>query len=93
MTAQAYNDDANAEITFSTDYNDVLLYEIDEETIGVAVDEDGDGVYETTIAQSDADDTAYGDLNTDNKVDLRDIIVLNKYLANMIQLSDTQIKF
>lgn len=50
------------------------------------------GVYETTIAQSDADDTAYGDLNTDNKVDLRDIIVLNKYLANMIQLSDTQME-
>ena len=92
VTAQAYNDDANAEITFSTDYTDVLLYEIDEETIGVAVDEDGDGVYETTIAQSDADDTAYGDLNTDNKVDLRDIIVLNKYLANMIQLSDTQME-
>ena len=93
VTAQAYNDNATAKVTFSTDYTDVLLYEIDEETIGVAVDTDGDGTYETTIAKSDdtAEDTvAYGDVNTDNVVDLRDTIVLNKYLANIIQFSDVQ---
>ena len=93
VTAQAYNDDTTVEITFSTDYTDVLLYGIDEETIVVAVDTDGDGTYETTIAKSDdtAEDTvAYGDVNTDNVVDLRDTIVLNKYLANIIQFSDVQ---
>ena len=93
VTAQAYNDNATAEVTFSTDYTDVLLYEIDEETIGVAVDTDGDGTYETTIAKSDStseDTVAYGDVNTDNVVDLRDTIVLNKYLANIIQFSDVQ---
>ena len=93
VTAQAYNDNATAKVTFSTDYTDVLLYEIDEETIGVAVDTDGDGTYETTIAKSDdtAEKTvAYGDINTDNVVDLRDTIVLNKYLANIIQFSDVQ---
>ena len=93
VTAQAYNDDATAKVTFSTDYTDVLLYEIDEETIGVAVDTDGDGMYETTIAKSDdteEDTVAYGDVNTDNVVDLRDAIALNKYLANIIQFSDVQ---
>ena len=93
VTAQAYNDDATAKVTFSTDYTDVLLYEIDEETIGVAVDTDGDGTYETTIAKSDStseNTVAYGDVNTDNVVDLRDTIVLNKYLANIIQFSDVQ---
>ena len=93
VTAQAYNDDATAKVTFSTDYTDVLLYEIDEETIGVAVDTDGDGMYETTIAKSDdteEDTIAYGDVNTDNVVDLRDTIALNKYLANIIQFSDVQ---
>ena len=93
VTAQAYNDDATAKVTFSTDYTDVLLYEINEETIGVAVDTNGDGTYETTIAKSDdtSEDTiAYGDINTDNVVDLRDTIVLNKYLANIIQFSDVQ---
>ena len=45
-----------------------------------------------TIAKSDDDfDTvAYGDINTDNAVDLRDAIILNKYLANVIQFSDVQ---
>ena len=93
VTAQAYNDNATAKVTFSTDYTDVLLYEIDEETIGVAVDTNGDGTYETTIAKSDntsEDTVAYGDVNTDNVVDLRDTIVLNKYLANIIQFSDVQ---
>ena len=93
VTAQAYNDDTTAEITFSTDYTDVLLYEIDEKTIGVAVDTDGDGTYETTIAKSDntsEDTVAYGDVNIDNVVDLRDAIILNKYLANVIQFSDVQ---
>ena len=93
VTAQAYNDNATAKVTFSTDYTDVLLYEIDEETIGVAVDTNGDGTYETTIAKSDntsEDTVAYGDVNTDNVVDLRDTIALNKYLANIIQFSDVQ---
>ena len=93
VTAQAYNDNATAKVTFSTDYTDVLLYEINEETIGVAVDTDGDGTYETTIAKSDdtsEETVAYGDVNTDNVVDLRDTIVLNKYLANIIQFSDVQ---
>ena len=93
VTAQAYNDNATAKVTFSTDYTDVLLYEINEETIGVAVDTDGDGTYETTIAKSDdtsEETVAYGDVNTDNVVDLRDTIALNKYLANIIQFSDVQ---
>lgn len=64
VTAQAYNDNATSEVTFSTDYTDVLLYEIDEETIGVAVDTNGDGTYETAIAKSDDLDTvAYGNVN------------------------------
>ena len=41
----------------------------------------------TTISE---DTVAYGDVNTDNVVDLRDTIVLNKYLANIIQFSDVQ---
>ena len=41
----------------------------------------------TTISE---DTIAYGDVNTDNVVDLRDTIALNKYLANIIQFSDVQ---
>lgn len=38
-----------AETIFSTNYDDVFIYEIDKNTIGVAVDTDNNGSYETTI--------------------------------------------
>ena len=84
VTAQAYNDDATAKVTFSTDYTDVLLYEINEETIGVAVDTNGDGTYETTIAKSDdtSEDTImYGDVNGNNLVEVSDAVEVLKYYA------------
>ena len=93
VSASAYNDDSTAEVTFTTDYTDVLLYEIDEKTIGVAVDTDGDGTYETTIAQSSSEESeivTYGDVNMNGVVDLTDVITINKHLANIVQLSDAQ---
>lgn len=91
--ASAHNDNFTAEVTFTTDYTDVLLYEIDEKTIGVAVDTDGDGTYETTIAQSSSEESeivTYGDVNMNGVVDLTDVITINKHLANIIQLSSAQ---
>ena len=44
----------------------------------------------TTTTTISEETVAYGDVNTDNIVDLRDTIVLNKYLANIIQFSDVQ---
>lgn len=38
-----------ADTVFSTNYNEVFIYEIDKNTIGVAVDTDNNGSYETTI--------------------------------------------
>lgn len=92
VSASAYNDDFTADVTFSTDYTDVLLYEIDEETIGVAVDIDGNGTYETTIAQSseETEEIMYGDINLDGIVNLADSIIMNKYLAKIVQFSDFQ---
>ena len=44
--------------TFSTDYPSVKFMAVDSDTLGVYVDKDGDGVYETLIADSDG--TEYG---------------------------------
>lgn len=38
-----------ADVTFSTNYDDVFIYEIDKNTIGVKVDTDKNGTYETQI--------------------------------------------
>lgn len=49
VSANAFNDDAKANVTFSTDYPKVFLYEKDENTIGVAVDTDNNGSFETEV--------------------------------------------
>ena len=50
-------------------------------------------VSETTTTTTDADtDTNYGDVNLDGKVDLMDVIMMNKYLAGQITLSEQATK-
>lgn len=53
VRVEAYNRTESSEVSFTTKYRSVLLYEIDVNTIGVAVDADGNGTYETTIARTE----------------------------------------
>ncbi len=68
ITALAKNDNAEASLTFSTDAESVLLYEVNETTLAAAIDTDGDGTFETTIAQSQY----LGDVNLDGSADATD---------------------
>ena len=38
------------------------------------------------------DNVTIGDVNMDGDVNLKDIILLNKYIAKMVTLNDTQLK-
>lgn len=49
ITLNATGKDAAASATFSTDYPSVYIYEINEHTIGVKVDSDGDKTYDEDI--------------------------------------------
>ena len=49
VTVKAYNAENDAELTFSTGYDKALLYEVNETTIGVRVDADGDGSFEKDL--------------------------------------------
>ena len=71
-------DEREATLFFSTQYKEVLIYEIDRNTIGVAVDTDGNGTYETTIARSGLAHS--GDLNMDGSVTIVDVVFANKVL-------------
>jgi hypothetical protein len=49
VTVNAHNDDVSVDVTFSTEYPKVFLFEKDEHTIGIAVDTDNNGSFETEL--------------------------------------------
>ena len=96
-----------AETVFTTMYDSALIYEIDQNTIGVAIDADGNGTYETTIVPepeqrpSDTDtgtDTdpdkptvKKGDVNKDGKVTAKDSMLIQRYAIHLAKLDDDQL--
>lgn len=89
---KAEKGDVEAVKTFSTTYNSVFIYEIDENTIGIKVDVDGDGTYETEL--SDVQSTyQIGDVNLDGVVDINDVTAIQYHLAELEPLKDNQLAF
>ena len=78
VSATAYNDDVTAKVTFSTEYPKVFLYEKDEHTIGIAVDTDDNGSYETEI---EAVTLELGDINNDGHINAVDASTVLSYYA------------
>ena len=84
ISVEAYNKDVSANLTFSTTYPEVLLYEKDINTIGVAVDKDKNGTFETTLSFN-GDEIAVtlsGDANCDSVVDMSDVVLVMQALSN-----------
>lgn len=63
-----HNTIASDVLRFSTSYDSVCLYQIDEHTIGAMVDADGDGTYETPLVS----ETALGDVDGNGTADASD---------------------
>lgn len=84
ISVEAYNKDISANLTFSTTYPEVLLYEKDINTIGVAVDKDKNGTFETTLSFNGDEiaATLSGDANCDNVVDMSDVVLVMQALSN-----------
>ena len=86
---KAEKGDVEAVKTFSTTYNSVFIDEIDENTIGIKVDVDGDGTYETEL--SDVQNTyQIGDVNFDGEISIDDVTQIQLYLAELSDFSDEQ---
>ena len=64
--------DADAERTFSTNYDSVRIYEIDEKTVGIAADTDGNGTYETVLEPEAEPEYLRGDADGDGAVTNKD---------------------
>ena len=81
VKVQANNRNYAAEVTFSTkDHSNVLVHEIDAYTIGISADNDGNGTYETLIAQSD--NGVEGDINNDGKFNIADLVSFQQWLLS-----------
>ena len=86
VVIRAGNDNCSPTVKFSSDYTKVLIYEIDENTIGLKVDTDNNGTYETEL-----NTTMIGDVNGDGNVTVLDATMLQKYLAGLASFSDEQL--
>lgn len=81
----ASNRDQKACLGFATDLESAFIYEIDETTIGIKVDTDNDGIYETKFSPS-----YLGDVNNDMQVSVLDVVILQRYLLSVGSLSSRQ---
>ena len=86
VVIRAGNDNCSPTVKFSSDYTKVLIYEIDENTIGLKVDTDNNGTYETELKT-----TMIGDVNGDSTVTVLDATMLQKYLAGLASFSNEQL--
>ena len=81
VTVAASNSTHSAAVSFSAETPcDVLIYEIDADTIGVKADTDGDGIFETPL---DTQQTSLldGDTNCDGRRSVADAVLLAKTVA------------
>lgn len=79
------NRDVTASIGLVTDCESLFVYEIDETTIGIKLDTDNDGIYET-----DFQPDYIGDGNQNGSINLVDVVLLQKYLLNIVTIDRKQ---
>ena len=84
----ANNRENVASASFSTNYNSVYIYEIDENTIGLKVDTDGNGTYETELP---TDTFQIGDTNLDGKINIRDVTSIQRHLVELEKFNEEQL--
>ncbi len=82
ITLKAESNNAKPSCKFSTDKKEVYIYEIDENTIGVSIDSDGNGTFETAVKTADANNIVYGDANCDGKTSVADAVAILQYIGN-----------
>jgi hypothetical protein len=80
VTVKAASDNAKPAVSFSTDSEEVYIYEIDENTIGVSIDADKNGSYETNLETRSITSYALGDPTGDGMINASDAsFVLAEY--------------
>ncbi len=84
---KANNKTMAATASFSTNYDSVFIYEINENTIGVKVDTDDNGTYETELEVENGSTFSTGDANMDGDINIKDATAIQKHIAMLEILS------
>ena len=79
------NRTVKANLGVIVDYDSVYIYEIDETHIGIKLDTDNNGTYET-----DFNPQYVGDANQDGTISITDIVLFQKYLLNITNIDKKQ---
>ena len=82
VTIKAENNDVEVSRTFSAGFNSVFIYEIDENTIGLKVDADKNGTYETLLP-SGSDSYYVGDADKNGTINVNDVTAIQKHIAKL----------
>ncbi|MGN0604955.1 MAG: dockerin type I repeat-containing protein [Oscillospiraceae bacterium] len=90
ITVNANNDDIKTGIRFSTDFQNVFIYSIDEATIGVKADTDNDGVFEKDIQTTPVETLIAGDIDGDGKLTANDALNILQAVTDVINLNEEQ---
>ena len=85
IIVRANSDDINTSAVFSTSAEKVLIYSIDEKTIGVSADTDGNGSFETELETG-----SMGDIDGDGNITSADALKILQSVTNLSQLDDMQ---
>lgn len=80
VNVNAMNNNVSVDKKFSSKYKEVLIYEIDENTIGINVDFNNDGTFETPVDV--AEGMILGDVDGDNDITIIDVTEIQRYLAH-----------
>lgn len=91
VSIKANNKNVSATASFSTDYDSVYIYEINPTTIGIKVDADNNGTYETDLDIGNGSSFSVGDANLDGEVNIKDATTIQKHLAQLITLENEAI--
>ena len=91
VTLKANNREHTARTVFSTNYTSVFIYEINENTIGLKVDTDNNGTYETKLSVNEDSSEKIGDTDLDGHITISDVTAIQRHLAELEKFTDEQL--
>lgn len=92
VSVEAYGNTAPASLTFSSDYDSVMIIALDGNRLGIYADTDANGTYETFLKDSAGntqigESAITGDVSMDGMVNVIDLLLLIRHITGINELN------